>query len=79
MDRGRWVSPWPNAKPREVKLTQRLTLEGEAMALRLSPGAPVLLRLASTAPVILAVGADPPVLFAKGMTLARYLPNGDTA
>jgi uncharacterized protein len=75
---GAGASPWPDARPRDVKLAQRLTLEGETMALRLSPGAPVLLRLASTAPVILAVGADPPVLFDKGVALARYLPAGDT-
>jgi hypothetical protein len=75
---GPGISPWPDAKPRDVPLPQRLTLEGEAMTLRLSPGAPVLLRLASTAPVILAVGADPPMLFGKGLAVARYLPAGDT-
>jgi hypothetical protein len=72
------LSPWPDIKPTDVKLPQRLVLVGDAMALRLSPGAPVLLRLASTAPVILAIGADPPVLFGKGMAMARYLPAGDT-
>ena len=75
---GAGVSPWPNAPPRDVTLPQRVGLDQEAMALRLSPGAPVLLRLASTGPAILAIGADPPVLFGKGVALARYLPAGET-
>ncbi len=48
------------------------------MALRFTPGAPVLLRVATTAPVILALGAEPPTLFDKGAELARYLPAGET-
>jgi hypothetical protein len=72
------VSPWPATTPRDVTLPQRLTLAGEAMALRLSPSAPVLLRLTATAPVILAFGAEPPTLFDKGAELARYLPAGET-
>ena len=75
---GPGVSPWAAAAPRDVALPQRVTLDQEAMALRLSPGAPVLLRLASTGPAILAVGAEPPVLFGKGVALARYLPAGET-
>ncbi len=63
---GPGVSPWPDAAPRDVTLPQRLKLDNEAMALRLSPDAPVLLRLANLAPIILAVGGDPPVLFGKG-------------
>src|SRR6185437_9687271 len=50
---GKGVSPWPNTPPRDVVLPQRLPLQSDAMALRLSPAAPVLLRLSSTAPVIL--------------------------
>jgi hypothetical protein len=76
---GPGVSPWPNAAPRDVTLPQRVALDQEAMALRLSPGAPVLLRLASTGPAILAIGAEPPVLFGNGVALARYLPAGETA
>jgi uncharacterized protein len=72
------VSPWPATAPRDVPLPQRVTLDQEAMALRLSQGAPVLLRLASTGPAILAVGAEPPVLFGKGVALARYVPAGET-
>jgi hypothetical protein len=75
---GPGVSPWPAAPPRDVPLPQRVTLDQEAMALRLSPGAPVLLRLASTGPAILAIGAEPPVLFGKGVALARYVPAGET-
>jgi len=74
---GPGVSPWPEATPRDVALPQRLALSGEAMTLRLSPGAPMLLRVASTAPVILAIGTDAPVLFGRGVALARYLPAGD--
>jgi hypothetical protein len=74
---GPGVSPWPAAKPADVTLPQRVTLAGEAMALHLSPGAPVLLRLASTAPVILSIGSDPPAVFRNGAALARYLPAGD--
>jgi uncharacterized protein len=72
------VSPWPATTPRDVTLPQHLTLASEAMALRLSPGAPVLLRLTTTAPVILALGTEPPTLFDKGAELARYLPAGET-
>jgi hypothetical protein len=75
---GPGVSPWPDAAPRDVTLPQRVTLDQEAMALRLSPGAPVLLRLSGTGPAILAVGAEPPVLFGQGVALARYLPAGET-
>ena len=75
---GPGVSPWPDAAPRDVALPQRLTLEQEAMTLRLEPNAPTLLRLASTAPVILTLGSEPPVLFGKGAALARYLPSGPT-
>jgi len=75
---GPGVSPWPDAAQRDVTLPHRLTLDQEAMVLRLSPEAPVLLRLASTGPAILAVGAEPPVLFGKGVALARYLPAGAT-
>src|ERR1700678_2706432 len=66
----------PGPTPRDVALPQRVMLDQEAMALRLSPAAPVLLRMASTGPAILAVGAEPPVLFGKGVALARYLPAG---
>jgi uncharacterized protein len=75
---GDGVSPWPATTPRDVALPARVTLTGEAMALHLSPGAPVLLRLSGTAPAIVAIGNDPPVLFAKGVATARYLPAGDT-
>jgi hypothetical protein len=75
---GPGVSPWPDTTPRDVSLPQRLTLEQEAMTLRLRPGAPTLLRLASSSPVILALGSEPPVLFGKGAALARYLPSGLT-
>jgi uncharacterized protein len=75
---GAGVSPWPATPPRDVALPARVTLTGDAMALHLSPGAPVLLRLSGTAPAIVAVGNDPPVLFAKGVATARYLPAGDT-
>ena len=75
---GGGTSPWPSTPPRSVALPARLTLEGNAMTLRLSPGAPVLLRLASTAPAILAIGDDSPVLFGNGVTTARYLPAGET-
>ncbi|HVY15506.1 MAG TPA: hypothetical protein VHB27_09765, partial [Rhodopila sp.] len=73
---GPGVSPWPAATPRDVSLPQRVTLEGQAMALRLSPPAPVLLRLSSSAPVILALGEEAPVLFGQGAAFARYLPAG---
>jgi hypothetical protein len=75
---GKGVSPWPNTPPQDVVLPQRLPLQSEAMALRLSPATPVLLRLSSTAPVILAFGDDPPELFGQGAALARYLPAGET-
>ena len=75
---GAGVSPWPATPPRDVTLPARVTLTGEAMALHLSPGAPVLLRLSGTAPAIVAIGNDPPVLFAHGIATARYLPAGDT-
>jgi uncharacterized protein len=75
---GPGVSPWPETAPRDVALPARLSLEQEAMTLRLTPGAPMLLRLASTAPVILAIGTEPPVLFGKGAALARYLADGET-
>ena len=75
---GAGVSPWPATPPRDVTLPGWVTLTGEAMALHLSPGAPVLLRLSGTAPAIVAIGNDPPVLFAKGVATARYLPAGDT-
>ena len=75
---GAGVSPWPATPPRDVALPARVTLTGEAMALHLSPGAPVLLRLSGTAPAIVAIGNDPPVLFARGIATARYLPAGDT-
>ncbi len=75
---GEGVSPWPETVPRDVSLPQRLTLEQEAMTLRLEPEAPTLLRLASTAPVLLALGSEPPVLFGKGVALARFLPSGRT-
>jgi hypothetical protein len=75
---GPGVSPWPDATPNDATLPERLALTGEAMALRVSPGASVLLRLASTAPVILAIGTEQPVLFGKGVMLARFVPAGDT-
>jgi hypothetical protein len=75
---GPGVSPWPDAAPQPVTLPQRLTLTGDAMALRLSPSAPVLLRLAGTAPAIVVAGSDAPALFGRGVALARYLPAGKT-
>ena len=75
---GPGISPWPQATPRDVTMPQRLPLAGEAMTLRLSPGAPVLLRVSTTAPVILALNGEPPALFDNGAALARYLPAGET-
>jgi uncharacterized protein len=75
---GAGTSPWPKTPPRDVTLPVRLTLEGNAMALRLAPGAPALLHVSATAPAIVAIGADAPVLFGKGVATARYLPAGET-
>jgi hypothetical protein len=72
------LSPWPDTPPQDVNLPQRLTLQGDAQSFRLSPAAPILLRLSSSAPVIVALGHDAPVLFGNGLTLARYLPAGET-
>jgi uncharacterized protein len=73
------LSPWLDTPPQDVNLPQRLTLQGNAQSFRLSPTAPILLRLSSSAPVIIALGSDPPVLFGNGLTLARYVPAGETA
>jgi uncharacterized protein len=74
---GDGVSPWPKADARDTTLPARVTLSGEAMALRVTPPGPALLRLRTTAPAILALGDAPPRLFGQGVTLDRPV-SGET-
>ncbi|WP_421994625.1 hypothetical protein [Roseococcus sp.] len=75
---GEGSSPFPAATPQAAALPSRVALGGEAMALALEPGGPVLLHARTTAPVVLALGDAPPELFAAGAEFHRYLPGATT-
>ena len=78
------IASWPVVAARPVSPPERLTLSGPAMALRLSPDAPVLLHATTTAPVLLALvqgdlqqgAAATPELFPAGAELHRALAAG---
>jgi uncharacterized protein YecT (DUF1311 family) len=75
---GDGASPFGDAPPRAITLPAQVSMNGAAMALRLSRAAPALLHMGSSAPLLLALGEGRPALFGQGVALSRYIPAGNT-